>query len=82
MPVRHGRLAALELGHDRVRDRRAAAVGRRRARGGVIDQGLGPLLRPDPCAAVPGAGNLALGKPVTASATEPGYARRRMPWTA
>ena len=38
----------------------------------VINQGLGPLLRPDPCAAVPGAGNLALGKPVTASATEAG----------
>ncbi len=35
---------------------------------GFIDLGLGPLLRPDPCAPVPGAGNLALGKPVTASA--------------
>jgi hypothetical protein len=42
------------------------------AGGGLIDQGLGPLLRPDPCAAVPGAGNLALGKPVTASAEEAG----------
>jgi len=38
----------------------------------VINQGLGPLQRPDPCSAVPGAGNLALGKPVTASATEAG----------
>jgi len=41
------------------------------AAGGVIEQGLGPRLRPDPCAAVPGAGNLALGKPVTASAQLP-----------
>jgi hypothetical protein len=42
------------------------------AGGSLIDMGLGPRLRPDPCAAVPGSGNLALGKPVTASNTEPG----------
>jgi plastocyanin len=41
------------------------------AAGALIDQALGPRLRPDPCAAVPGAGNLALGKPVTASAELP-----------
>jgi hypothetical protein len=41
------------------------------AAGGLIDQALGPRLRPDPCAAVPGAGNLAFGKPVTASAEDP-----------
>jgi hypothetical protein len=44
--------------------------------GGVIGQGLGPRLRPDPCAAVPGAGNLALGKPVTATAEVDGSATR------
>jgi plastocyanin len=38
------------------------------AAGGLVDQNLSPSLRPDPCAAVPGAGNLALGKPLTASA--------------
>jgi hypothetical protein len=42
--------------------------------GGVVGQGLAPALRPDPCAAVPGAGNLALGKPVTASAEADGAA--------
>jgi len=42
------------------------------ASGGLIDQALGPRLRPDPCAAAPGPGNLALGKPVTASGEEPG----------
>ena len=62
MPVRHRRLDPLELGHERVRHRRAAAVGRQRA-GGVIDQALSPQLRPDPCAAAPGPGNLALGSP-------------------
>ena len=41
------------------------------ASGALIDQALGPAQRPDPCAAVPGAGNLALGKPVTASAQTP-----------
>ena len=41
------------------------------ASGFLIDQALGPVLRPDPCAAVPGAGNLALGKPVTASGELP-----------
>ena len=41
------------------------------AGGSLIDMGLGPLLRPDPCAAVPGSGNLALGKPVTASGEQP-----------
>jgi hypothetical protein len=41
------------------------------AAGGLIDQALSPQLRPDPCAAVPGAGNLAFGKPVTASAEDP-----------
>ena len=41
------------------------------AAGGLIDQALGPRLRPDPCASVPGAGNLALGRPVTASAEDP-----------
>jgi plastocyanin len=41
------------------------------AAGGVIDQALSPQLRPDPCAAAPGPGNLALGRPVTASAEEP-----------
>ena len=41
------------------------------ASGFLIDQALGPRLRPDPCAAVPGAGNLALGKPATASAELP-----------
>jgi hypothetical protein len=40
--------------------------------GGVIGQGLGPRLRPDPCAAAPGAGNLALNKPTTASASADG----------
>jgi hypothetical protein len=40
--------------------------------GGVIGQGLGPRLRPDPCAAAPGAGNLALNKPTTASASGDG----------
>jgi F5/8 type C domain len=44
--------------------------------GGVIGLGLGPRLRPDPCAAVPGAGNLALGKPVTATAEADGPATR------
>jgi hypothetical protein len=39
--------------------------------GFLIDQALGPRLRPDPCSAVPGAGNLALGKPVTASGELP-----------
>jgi hypothetical protein len=48
------------------------------AAGSVIDLGLGPLLRPDPCAVVPGAGNLALGKPVTASAEEPGAPASRV----
>jgi hypothetical protein len=52
------------------------ATGERRlwagdAAGGVIDQALSPQLRPDPCAAVPGPGNLALGKPVTVSAEDP-----------
>ena len=47
------------------------------ASGGLIDQGLGPLFRPDPCAAVLGAGNIALGKPVTASATEAGSSPTR-----
>jgi hypothetical protein len=42
------------------------------ALGALIDLGLGPRLRPDPCAAVPSAGNIALGKPVTASAEAPG----------
>ena len=42
--------------------------------GGPIGQGLGPRLRPDPCAPVPGAGNLALGKPATASAQVDGPA--------
>ena len=41
------------------------------AGGSLIDQALGPRLRPDPCAAVPGSGNLALGKPVTASNEDP-----------
>jgi plastocyanin len=41
------------------------------AAGFLIDQALGPRLRPDPCGAVPGAGNLALGKPVTASGEVP-----------
>lgn len=41
------------------------------AAGGLIDQALSPQLRPDPCAAAPGPGNLALGKPVTASAEDP-----------
>jgi hypothetical protein len=41
------------------------------AAGGLIDQALSPSLRPDPCAAAPGPGNLALGKPVTASAEDP-----------
>jgi F5/8 type C domain len=40
--------------------------------GAVIGQGLGPRLRPDPCAAAPGAGNIALGKPTTASASGDG----------
>jgi hypothetical protein len=47
------------------------------AAGSLIDQGLGPRLRPDPCAAAPGTGNIALGKPVTASATEPGSSATR-----
>jgi hypothetical protein len=47
------------------------------AGGSLIDQALGPRLRPDPCAAVVGAGNLALGKPVTASAEPPGEAATR-----
>ena len=42
--------------------------------GGQIGQALGPRLRPDPCVPVPGAGNLALGKPVTASASLDGPA--------
>jgi hypothetical protein len=42
--------------------------------GGPIGQALGPRLRPDPCDPVPGAGNLALGKPVTASAQVDGPA--------
>lgn len=42
--------------------------------GGSIGQALGPRLRPDPCDPVPGAGNLALGKPVTASAQVDGPA--------
>ncbi len=41
------------------------------AGGGLINKGLGPRLRPDPCEAAPGTGNLALGKPVTASASVP-----------
>jgi hypothetical protein len=41
------------------------------AGGGLIQQALGPRLRPDPCAAPPGTGNIALGKPVTASASLP-----------
>jgi hypothetical protein len=48
------------------------------ALGGLIDLALGPRLRPDPCAAVPGAGNIALGKPVTASAEEPGAPAARV----
>ena len=47
------------------------------AANGIIDHGLGALLRPDPCAPVPGAGNIALGKPVTASATEAGSSPTR-----
>jgi hypothetical protein len=42
------------------------------ASSGLINQQLGPVSRPDPCAAVADAGNLALGKPVTASAEQPG----------
>jgi hypothetical protein len=42
--------------------------------GGPIGQALGSRLRPDPCVPVPGAGNLALGKPVTASASVDGPA--------
>lgn len=40
--------------------------------GGLIGQGLGPRLRPDPCAAAPWNGNLALNKPTTASASGDG----------
>jgi hypothetical protein len=39
---------------------------------GAIAQGLGPRLRPDPCTPAPGAGNLALGKPTTASGSADG----------
>jgi plastocyanin len=39
------------------------------AAGGLIEQALGPRLRPDPCAAPPDTGNLALGRPVTASSS-------------
>jgi hypothetical protein len=42
------------------------------ALGSLVNQGLGPRLRPDPCAAVSGAGNVALGKLVTASAEATG----------
>ena len=42
--------------------------------GGPIGQALGPRLRPDPCVPVPGAGNLALGKPASASASLDGPA--------
>jgi hypothetical protein len=42
------------------------------ANGGLIEQALGPRLRPDPCEAPPYDGNLALGRPVTASGSVPG----------
>ena len=42
--------------------------------GGSISQALGPRLRPDPCDPVPGPGNLALNRPVTASASVDGPA--------
>jgi hypothetical protein len=42
------------------------------AAGGQIAQALGPRLRPDPCDAPPSSGNLALGRPVTASGSVPG----------
>lgn len=42
--------------------------------GGTIAAALGPRSRPDPCKAPPGATNLALGKPATASASGEGAA--------
>jgi F5/8 type C domain-containing protein/cellulase (glycosyl hydrolase family 5) len=40
--------------------------------GGVIERALAPSLRPDPCALASGPRNIALGKPATASRSEPG----------
>ena len=47
------------------------------ASGGAIDHGLSPSLRPDPFAPAPAPPNIALGKPVTASATEAGSSATR-----
>ena len=71
--IRRGRMAALDLETNTTEyGPGELPLWNGDASASVINQGLGPLLRPDPCAAVPGAGNLALGKPVTASATEAG----------
>lgn len=45
-----------------------------RSAGGAIAAALGPRSRPDPCKAPPGTTNLALGKPVAASAVAEGTA--------